>query len=65
MKQVLFKIGILEFIAIKKHYTDSVNNSDFYKMLKRRLKYKKPTQLADELRHEFYFHYKEFAQFQN
>jgi hypothetical protein len=65
MKQIFFKIGILDFLAIKNHYNSSVNSNDFYKMLKRRLKYKPAKQIAEELKHEFYFHYKEFSQYQN
>jgi hypothetical protein len=64
MKKILKKVGIHSFIAIKRTYNASVDSNDFYKMLRRRLKYSKPDELAIFLRSELHIHFKEYAQYQ-
>jgi len=63
MKKVYLKLGVLKFLAIKKFYNDCADCNDFYKMLNRRLKFKKPSELAYFLNYEFEVHCKEFAQY--
>lgn len=63
MKQVFKHLDVNTFIAVKKHYNSCVDANDFYKMLKRRLSYTKPKDIAEFLRHELHYHYKEFAQY--
>ena len=53
MKAIYKKIGILNFLAIK----------NFYNMINRRLKYKKPSELANFLINEFQIHCKDFAKY--
>ena len=64
MKTILKKLGVNKFIAVKKFYNDCVGTNDFYKMINRRLEYKKASDLADFLNFEFEVHLKEFAQYQ-
>ena len=52
MKAIYKKIGILNFLAIKNFYNNCVGKNDFYKMINRRLKYKKPSELANFLINE-------------
>jgi hypothetical protein len=63
MKQVFKHLDVNTFIAVKKHYNSCVDANDFYKMLKRRIKYSKPKETAEWLKHELHYHYKECAQY--
>lgn len=65
MKNILIRLGVLKFLAIKQFYNKCVDSNDFYKMLKRRLKYHNSEDLAIFLNSEFEIHCKEFAQYQN
>lgn len=61
---ILKETGIDIFIATKVNYNSCVGSNDFYKMLNRRLEYRKPEELAQFFRHELHYHFKEFAQYQ-
>jgi hypothetical protein len=63
MKAIYKKIGILNFLAIKNFYNNCVGKNDFYNMINRRLKYKKPSELANFLINEFQIHCKDFAKY--
>ena len=64
LKEVLKETGINNFIAIKKHYIESIDKNDFYKMLQRRLKFNSPKGLASFLKYELHYHFKECVQYQ-
>ena len=64
MKTLLKQLGILKFLAIKNQYNQCIDKNDFYDMLKRRLKFKKASELASFLNYEFEIHFKEYSQYQ-
>ena len=63
MKDIFKRLGLFDFIAIKHKYNLSVNNSDFYAMLKRRLKYQKHIELSEFLKSELEKHWKTGQQY--